>query len=51
MHRLVKHPHLKRILLGVAFGLMVAFLCPRLPPDWQWGCRVILAAIHGMVNS
>lgn len=43
------NPHLKRILVGSAFGLAAALLCPKLPEPAQAPCRLTIAFIHAWV--
>jgi len=50
-HREERRRHLKRILLGSAAGLMVALLCPKLPPELQAPCRVAVTLIYSWVNT
>lgn len=48
--RLARRRHLKRVLVGSAFGLIVGLLCPRLPPEAQIPCRVVVTFFHSLVN-
>ncbi len=43
--------HLRRVLLGSAFGLATAIICPQLPEAAQMPCRFMLALIHAWVNA
>lgn len=48
--RAERRRHLKRVLVGSAFGLIVGLLCPRLPVDAQIPCRVVVTFIYSLVN-
>jgi hypothetical protein len=45
-----RRAHLKRVLVGSAFGLLTGILCPHLPEPFQVPCRVVLILVHGWVN-
>mgnify|MGYP003516625189 FL=1 len=45
-----RRAHLKRVLVGSAFGLLAGLGCPHLPEELQFPCRVTLALIHATVN-
>lgn len=46
-----RRDRLRRVLLGSAFGVATALICPQLPEEAQMPCRFMLALIHAWVNT